>query len=157
MQKKIQLFLLDAIINNDELGELRNKLDMSNKYREITEKLQEMGASDTYINKVLEAVPFEFGIANCNLSGKLSHTNITLFKAGQMSPFNKEGTGFTMNQLIIETPDNNISQWTTNPLVIKLLHDRYHENIIEAVSIISTEIVNTFEIKDNMTIPYGLQ
>ncbi|PHM75435.1 non-ribosomal peptide synthetase [Xenorhabdus cabanillasii] len=83
--KKIQLFLLDAIINNDELGELRNKLDMSNKYREITEKLQEMGASDTYINKVLEAVPFEFGIANCNLSGKLSHTNITLFKAGQMS------------------------------------------------------------------------
>ncbi|PHM75660.1 non-ribosomal peptide synthetase [Xenorhabdus cabanillasii JM26] len=59
-----------------------------------------------------------------------------------------------MNQLIIETPDNNISQWTTNPLVIKLIHDRYHENIIEAVSIISTEIVNTFEIKDNMTIPY---
>ncbi len=150
--KKIQLFLLDTIINNEALEELRNKLDISKKYKEMTEKLQEMGANDTYINKVLKAAPFEFSIANCNLSGKLSHTNITLFKAGQMSPFNKEGIGFTMNQLIIETPDNNISQWTVNPLNIKVINNRYHESIIEAVSIISTEIINTFEIKDNVTI-----
>ncbi|WP_228005720.1 non-ribosomal peptide synthetase [Xenorhabdus sp. BG5] len=150
--KEIQLFLLDTVINNDEIKELRNKLDISNAYNKVVRKLQEMGANETYINKVLEAIPFESEIANCHLSGKLAHTNITLFKAGQANPHHKEEAGLTMSQLIIKTPDNNISQWSIKPLVIKLIDDCYHENIIESVSSISAEIINTLSIKDDISI-----
>ncbi|WP_170235719.1 non-ribosomal peptide synthetase, partial [Xenorhabdus doucetiae] len=147
--KEIQLFLLDTVINTDEIKALRSKLDISSAYSQVVRKLQEMGASETYINKVLAAIPFESGIANCHLSGKLSHTNITLFKAGQASPHHKEGVGFAMSQLIAKIPDNNISPWAVNPLVIKMIDDCYHENIITAVPLISTEIMNTLSIKDN--------
>ncbi|MDC9590220.1 amino acid adenylation domain-containing protein [Xenorhabdus sp. XENO-10] len=150
--KEIQLFLLDTIINNDEMTELRNKLDIPSEYSKVIRKLQEMGASDTYINKVLEAIPFESGIANCNFSGKLTHTNITLFKAGQESPYHQEGIGLAMGKLIAKIPDNNISQWAINPLVITLIDDCYHENIIESVTLISTEIINTLSMRDNISI-----
>ncbi|OTA15882.1 peptide synthase [Xenorhabdus vietnamensis] len=150
--KEIQLFLLDTIINNDELKELRNKLDIPSEYNKVIKKLQEMGASDTYINKVLDAIPFESGIAGCNFSGKLIHTNITLFKAGRESPYHQEGIGLAMGQLIARIPDNNISQWAINPLVITLINDCYHENIIESVSMISTKIINTLSIRDNISI-----
>ncbi|TNH43059.1 non-ribosomal peptide synthetase [Photorhabdus luminescens] len=150
--KEIQLFLLDTIINNDGIKELRDNLDISSKHGPIVVKLREMGANDTYINKVLAAIPFEHGITNCNLSGKLAHTNITLFKAGQITPYCIDEIQLAMGKLIIKIPDNNISQWAVNPLVITLLNDYYHENIIEAVSIISAEIINTLSIKDNINI-----
>ncbi|CAM3893356.1 thioesterase domain-containing protein [Xenorhabdus thuongxuanensis] len=150
--KEIQLFLLDTVINNNEIKEIRDKLDISNAYDKVIIKLQEMGANEIYINKVLEAIPFESGIANCNLSGNLSYTNIILFKAGQANPHHKDKIGLTMSQLITKIPDNNISQWTANPLVIKLIDNCHHENIIEHVSIISTEIINALSIKDNVSI-----
>ncbi|MDC9592089.1 thioesterase domain-containing protein [Xenorhabdus sp. IM139775] len=147
--KEIQLFLLDTVMNTDEIKALRNKLDISSAYRQVTRKLQDMGARETYINKVLAAIPFESGIADCHLSGKLSYANITLFKAGQASPHHKEGVGFAMSQLIAKIPDNNISPWAVHPLVIKMIEDCYHENMIESVPIISTEIMNTLSMKDN--------
>ncbi|WP_235428074.1 non-ribosomal peptide synthetase [Xenorhabdus khoisanae] len=149
--KEIHLFLLDTIINNDEIKDLKNKLNMPSEYKKATRKLQEMGASDAYINTVLEAIPLEIEIGNGNLSGKLTHTNITLFKAGRTNPYYKEGVGFELSQLTRKIPDNNISQFTVNPLVITLVDDCYHENIIEAVPIISTEIINTLSIKDNIS------
>ncbi|MGS0628394.1 non-ribosomal peptide synthetase, partial [Photorhabdus asymbiotica] len=150
--KEIQLFLLDTIINNDEIKEFRDNLSISSEHGPIIGKLRKMGASDTYINKVLEAIPFERGMTNCNLSGKLAHTNITLFKAGQMTPYYTDEIQLAMGKLITKIPDNNISQWTVNPLVITLLNDYYHQNIIEAVPIISEKIINTLSIKDNIKI-----
>ncbi|CDG21267.1 Putative Phenylalanine racemase (ATP-hydrolyzing) (fragment) [Xenorhabdus poinarii G6] len=141
--KNIQLFLLDTIINNDEIIELRNKLDLLHEYSQLTRRLQDMGASESYINTVLGAIPFESGIASCHLSGKLTHTNITLFKAGQMSPYFKDEVGVAMSQLIAKIPDNNISQWAVKPLVINVVDDYYHENMTEAISIISKAIINT--------------
>ncbi|OCA54807.1 non-ribosomal peptide synthetase [Photorhabdus namnaonensis] len=150
--REIQLFLLDTIINNNEIKEFRDNLNISGKHGPIVGKLRKMGASDTYINKVLAAIPFECRIVNCNLSGKLSHTNITLFKAGQTTPDCIDEIQLAIGKLVMKIVDNNISQWTVNPLVITLINDYYHENIIEAISIISSEIINTRSIKDNINI-----
>ncbi|WP_323855991.1 non-ribosomal peptide synthetase [Xenorhabdus koppenhoeferi] len=141
--KDIQLFILDTIINNDEIKDLRNNLDMSYVYNEITRILHEKGASDTYINKVLETVPIEGKMVNCDLSGKLTHSKMTLFKAGKINPCHKEGIGLLMNQLVAKIPDNNLSQWSHTPLTIRVIDDCYHENIVSAVSIIRREIINT--------------
>ncbi|CDG92177.1 putative Phenylalanine racemase (ATP-hydrolyzing) (fragment) [Xenorhabdus bovienii str. feltiae Florida] len=150
--KDIQLFLLDTVINTVQLTEIKNQLDMSYVLSEAAIKLQAMGVGDAYINKVLDAMPFEHKIVNCNLSGKLMHTNITLFKAGQMNSDYKGDIGLTVNQLIAKMPDNNISAWVTNPLVIKLVNDRSHANILESISIVSEEIIDKLSIEGNISI-----
>ncbi|MGJ0638074.1 thioesterase domain-containing protein, partial [Xenorhabdus bovienii] len=150
--KDIQLFLLDTVINTVQLTKIKNQLDMSYVLSEAAIKLQAMGVGDAYINKVLDAMPFEHKIVNCNLSGKLIHTNITLFKAGQMNSDYKGDIGLTVNQLIAKMPDNNISAWVTNPLVIKLVNDRSHADILESISIISTEIIDKLLIEGNISI-----
>ncbi|MDX7992683.1 non-ribosomal peptide synthetase, partial [Xenorhabdus littoralis] len=147
--KDIQLFLLDTVINNDEIKQLRSNLDMSYIRKQITDVLHEKEASDTYIKKVLSTVPIECKIVNCNLSGKLTHSKITLFKAGQINPSHKEGIGLLINQLIAKISDNNISQWINTPLMITLIDDCYHENMINSVSVISREIIDTLSMKDN--------
>ncbi|WP_169924638.1 non-ribosomal peptide synthetase [Xenorhabdus mauleonii] len=149
--KEIQLFLLDTIINNDELTTLRHKLEIPKELSKIIKRLQEMGAGKGYIDTVLRAIPSETGIANSNFSGKLIHTKITLFKAGQMSPYHQEGTGLVMSKLIAGIEDNNISQWLSNPLVIKLVDNYHHENMIEAVSIISAEIINALPFHEGIS------
>ncbi|WP_275359790.1 non-ribosomal peptide synthetase [Xenorhabdus bovienii] len=150
--KDIQLFLLDTIINTVQLTEIKNQLDMSYVLNEAEIKLQEIGADNAYINKVLGAMPFEHQMVNCNLGGKLMHTNITLFKAGQMNTDYKGDIGLTVNQLIAKMPDNNISAWMVNPLVIKLINDRSHANILESISIISAEIIDKLSIEENISI-----
>ncbi|WP_275381987.1 non-ribosomal peptide synthetase [Xenorhabdus bovienii] len=150
--KDIQLFLLDTIINTVQLTEIKNQLDMSYVLNEAEIKLQEIGADNAYINKVLGAMPFEHQMVNCNLGGKLMHTNITLFKAGQMNTDYKGDIGLTVNQLIAKMPDNNISAWMVNPLVIKLINDRSHADILESISIISAEIIDKLSIEGNISI-----
>ncbi|MDX7988705.1 amino acid adenylation domain-containing protein [Xenorhabdus sp. 12] len=140
--RDIQLFLLDTIMNNDEIKELRNNLDMPSIYQKITNTLYEKGANDTYINKVLEIVPVEGRMVNCDLSGKLAHAKVTLFKAGKTNPLHKNGVDLSINQLIRKIPDNNISQWTNTPLRIILIEDSYHENMINYASIIRGEMLN---------------
>ncbi|MGJ0579352.1 thioesterase domain-containing protein, partial [Xenorhabdus bovienii] len=150
--KDIQLFLLDTVINTVQLTEIKNQLDMSYVLSEAAIKLQAMGVGDAYISKVLDAMPFEHKIVNCNLSGKLMYTNITLFKAGQMNSDYKGDIGLTVNQLIAKMPDNNISAWVTNPLVIRLVNDRSHADILESISIVSAEIIDKLSIEGNISI-----
>ncbi|WP_339379120.1 amino acid adenylation domain-containing protein [Xenorhabdus lircayensis] len=150
--KDIKLFLLDTVINTKQIKEIRNKIDMSYAFKEITMKLQNMGASNRYIDKVLSAMPFEHEMVNCDLSGKLSHTNITLFKAGKMNPDYKGVAGLEINQLVVKLPDNNISKWVTNPLVIKWINDRSHSDVIESISTISTEIISELSIEGYINI-----
>ncbi|WP_422824395.1 non-ribosomal peptide synthase/polyketide synthase [Xenorhabdus bharatensis] len=146
----IQLFLLDTVLNNEEIKTLREKLELSAINDVVTRNLQKMGATDSYINKILEIMPFENSIANCELSGQLNQTNITLFKAGQVNSLNKGEIELQISQLIIEIPDNNISQWSIKPLVVKRVTDYYHENMIDAVYIISTEAVNLLGNKEDV-------
>ncbi|PHM40752.1 non-ribosomal peptide synthetase [Xenorhabdus szentirmaii] len=141
--KDIELFLLDTIMNNDEIKEIRNNLDMSSIDKQITNILHEKGASDTYIHKVLETVPIESRMANCDLSGKLAHSKVTLFKAGKINPSHQESVELLIYQLIEKTPDNNVSQWVNTPLEMVLLEDCHHENIINAIELIRKEILKT--------------
>ncbi|PHM65631.1 Amino acid adenylation [Xenorhabdus stockiae] len=147
---KIQLFLLDTVLNNEEIKALRDKLDISAINEIVTENLQKLGATNTYINKILEIMPFENSIANCELSGQLNQTNITLFKAGQVNSLNKGEIELQIGQLITEIPDNNISQWSAKPIVVKQVTDYYHENMIDAVYPISTEAVNLLGSKEDV-------
>ncbi len=148
--RKIRLFLLDTVLNNEEIKALKGKLDISDRDEIMTEKLQQMGATDTYITKVLAMMPFEMAIASGELSGKLNHTQITLFKAGQVNSLHKGETELKIGQLILAAPDNNISQWSANPPLVKWVTDYYHENIIEAVTMISAEIVHLSESQEKV-------
>ncbi|MBD2814338.1 hypothetical protein ID850_06065, partial [Xenorhabdus sp. Flor] len=150
--KDIELFLLDTIINTDELKRIKNQMDMSYVVKSITKKLQQMGAEDTYVNKVLEAIPFENKIINCDLSGKLTYTKIILFKAGKTDQSYKGEIGVLVNQLVAKMPDNNISAWVTEPLMIKLIEHCSHSDIIEATSIIKDEIINKNSVKEGVSI-----
>ncbi|PHM39368.1 peptide synthase [Xenorhabdus mauleonii] len=147
--RDIQLFLLDTIMNNDEIKKLRSHLDMPSIYKKITNMLHEKGANDTYINKALEIVPVEGKIVNCDLSGKLTHSKVTLFKAGKINPLHKEGVDLLINQLLRKIPDNNIPQWINTPLKVILVEDSYHENIINYVSIINGEILSALSSINN--------
>ncbi|WP_340610738.1 non-ribosomal peptide synthetase [Xenorhabdus bharatensis] len=146
--QKIQLFLLDTVINNAEIKILKNNINMSNMSLLLTDKLQKMGANDIYINKVLEAAPFEYKIADCDLSGILKHTRITLFKAGEINPDYNDASHIKLTESIIKVTDNNISQWISTPLEIILLKNHHHNNILECTSIIRKEIINTLGIKE---------
>ncbi|AOM39757.1 non-ribosomal peptide synthetase [Xenorhabdus hominickii] len=150
--QKIQLFLLDTVINNAEITMLKNNIDMSNLNLFITDELQKMGASDIYINKVLETAPLEYKISDCDLSGILKHTNITLFKAGEINPNHNDYSQVKLIELIIKVTDNNISQWVINPLEIKLLDNHHHNNILECTSVIRMEIINSLGIKEEISI-----
>ncbi|WP_169928406.1 non-ribosomal peptide synthetase, partial [Xenorhabdus hominickii] len=150
--KDIQLFLLDTVIYTEQLKDIRKQLDMEYVLKEMTVKLQEMGSDDIYINKVLDALPFEHQVINCNLSGKLVRTKVTLFKAGKMNSDYKGDIGLTINQLIAKMPENNISAWAVNAPVIKLIHDRSHGDIIESITTISTEISDGLSIGEDITI-----
>ncbi|MBD2812519.1 amino acid adenylation domain-containing protein, partial [Xenorhabdus sp. Vera] len=150
--QKIQLFLLDTVINNAEMKMLKNNVDISNLNLFIIDELQKMGASDAYINKVLETVPLEYKISDCDLSGILKHTNITLFKAGKINPNYNDDSQVELMKLIIKVTDNNISQWVTNPLEIKRLDNHHHNNILECTSVIRMEIINALEVKEEVLV-----
>ncbi|KMJ44118.1 hypothetical protein AB204_16010, partial [Xenorhabdus khoisanae] len=139
---------LDTVINNAEMKRIKNNIDISNSNLLLTENLQKMGASDTYINKVLESAPFEYKISYCDLSGMLKHTNITLFKAGKINPNYNDDSQIELVESIIKSIDNNISQWLTNPLEIKLMENHHHNNILECTS----EIINAIGIKEKVSI-----
>ncbi|YAP80750.1 non-ribosomal peptide synthase/polyketide synthase [Xenorhabdus stockiae] len=147
--QKIQLFLLDTVINNAEIKMLKDNIDISNSNLLITNELQRVGASDTYINKVLETASLELEISNCNLSGTLKNTNVTLFKAGEINPIHNDHSQMELVKLVIKLTDNNISQWVTKPLKIKLLN-YHHNNILECTSIISMEIINESEFTEEV-------
>ncbi|WP_426575526.1 amino acid adenylation domain-containing protein (plasmid) [Xenorhabdus stockiae] len=144
--QNIQLFLLDTVINNAEMKILRNNIDISNMNLLLTDKLQEMGASETYINKVLETAPLEYKIAGCDLSGILKHTKITLFKAGEINPDYNHASQVKLAESIIKVNDSNISQWVTTPLEIILLKNHHHNSILECTSVIRKEIINSLEV-----------
>ncbi|MCC8379600.1 non-ribosomal peptide synthetase [Xenorhabdus sp. PB30.3] len=150
--QKIQLFLLDTVINNAETKILRNNIDISNSNLLLADKLQEMGASETYINKVLKAAPFEYKTADCDLSGILKHTNITLFKAGEINPDYNDVSQVKLAKSIIKVTDNNISQWVTTPLEVILLKNHHHNNILECTSVIRKEIINALGVKETSLI-----
>ncbi|PHM54491.1 non-ribosomal peptide synthetase [Xenorhabdus sp. KK7.4] len=150
--QKIQLFLLDTVINNAETKILRNNIDISNSNLLLADKLQEMGASETYINKVLKAAPFEYKTADCDLSGILKHTNITLFKAGEINPDYNDVSQVKLAESIIKVTDNNISQWATTPLEVILLKNHHHNNILECTSVIRKEIINALGVKETSLI-----
>ncbi|WP_426576153.1 amino acid adenylation domain-containing protein [Xenorhabdus stockiae] len=150
--QKIQLFLLDTVINNAEIKIIKKNINISNVNLLIIDELQKMGASDTYINKVLEIVPLGYTISNCDLSGILRYTNVILFKAGKISLDYNDSSQIELAELSVKVADNNISQWMKKPLEIKLLDNHHHNNILECTSVIHREIINSSEIKEAVLI-----
>ncbi|WP_275361910.1 non-ribosomal peptide synthetase [Xenorhabdus bovienii] len=146
--QKIQLFLLDTVINNAEMKRLKNNIDISNLNLLLIDDLQKMGASEAYINKALESAKFEYKISCCDLSGILKHTNVTLFKAGKINHDYNHDSQIELVELIMKVTDNNISQWLTSPLEIKLMENHHHNNILECTS----EIINAIGIKEKVSI-----
>ncbi|MCC8365865.1 hypothetical protein J8V57_06150 [Xenorhabdus sp. PB61.4] len=150
--QKIKLFLLDTVINNAEIKKLKDNIDISYINLLITDELQKASASETYINRVLEAAPVEYKIADCNLSGILKHTRIMLFKAGEINPDYNDPSQIKLTESIIKVTDNNISQWVTTPLEVILLKNHHHNNILECTSVIRKEIINVLGVNETSLI-----
>ncbi|MCL1126596.1 non-ribosomal peptide synthetase [Shewanella surugensis] len=142
--KDIKVFLLDTIINSEHLLRLRKQLKMPSLL-EMKTKCHDLGITDSsYIEKILQAHPFEEAMSQCELSSKLNHAKVTLFKAGLVNKYigNKDSISFKINKLISKLPDNNVSQWVNKPITIKLINDKNHINIVESIEEIREEILN---------------
>jgi hypothetical protein len=100
------------------------------------------GFDQAYIDNTLKAFKAEDRLSLDAPSGKLNHTQITLFKAGIV--LNSEGE-IVENDSILQSTEmivDTISEFTSNEVSTILFENRHHWNILEEKQKIKSEIVN---------------
>ncbi|MCL1127447.1 non-ribosomal peptide synthetase, partial [Shewanella surugensis] len=138
----VQVYLLDTVIHNDATRAVLDKLD-EDIHSDPVQMAMGRDVTKEYLERVLEAAPFENDIHQERLSGSLNHSRVTLFKAEEMMCNEKDHEAqIEFDELINQLADNNIQTVMDNPLKIVPIKDKHHINIIEAVETISANIVN---------------
>ncbi|KDM90689.1 phosphopantetheine-binding protein, partial [Photobacterium galatheae] len=142
----IKLYLLDTVIQTPALQALLPSI--SEKIELMAEKYRHSGLEPEYVNKILQAVPAESRINQMSVSGQLQHTQVTLFKAMLFDPDLQSDNGLEFQQLILNTPDNNVAQYTKQSLTIINMHSCHHSNMLEDIESLKSVIVQSSETRE---------
>ncbi|MDO6706799.1 phosphopantetheine-binding protein, partial [Photobacterium sp. 1_MG-2023] len=127
----IKLYLLDTVIQTPVLQALQPSI--SEKVALMAENYQSSALEPEYVNKVLQSVPVESRINQTPLSGQLQYTQVTLFKAMLFDPDLLSDNNLAFQQLILNTPDNNVAQYTRKSLTTITMHRCHHRNMLEDI------------------------
>uniref|UniRef100_UPI00262D8DD0 non-ribosomal peptide synthetase n=1 Tax=uncultured Shewanella sp. TaxID=173975 RepID=UPI00262D8DD0 len=138
----VQIYLLDTVIHTEETQAVLDKIEDDVYLQMMQRDIIDKNASQEHTERVLSAVPFENDIHQESLTGLLNHTKVTLFKAEELMNINEQYQELTeLNELINQLDDNNIQAVINSPLKIVSIEDKHHTNIIEAIEIISENII----------------
>jgi amino acid adenylation domain-containing protein len=136
-RKNIEVYLVDTILNFDAAVQESDKMD-----EVYQSEYLKQGFDQAYIDNTLKAFKAEDRLSLDAPSGKLNHTQITLFKAGIV--LNSEGE-IVENDSILQSTEmivDTISEFTSNEVSTILFENRHHWNILEEKQKIKSEIVN---------------
>ncbi|MDP5138242.1 amino acid adenylation domain-containing protein, partial [Rheinheimera baltica] len=134
--KNIKVYLLDTVIKTKSMQEfLRDSV-----YKELEKETLNNG----YIDKVTKSLLFEEEISNCALSGILEHTDVILFKAGQIYTEMLDNIEWKGVRGIKIPQNNNIPQFIGKETSIVMIENKNHGNILEAIS-----SIRKFILKNN--------
>jgi len=125
---KINVYLLDTIILDDDLIQLNNnyKKDMEKNIWKLKERMFSQGYDESYIKRRISLIDIEDKISQQNLSSTLKKTRIILFKAINIMP-----TPFIeMAHHIKSLPYNNVDKIIADKSKLELVPlNCHHENI----------------------------
>jgi thioesterase domain-containing protein len=125
---KINVYLLDTIILDDDLIQLNNnyKKDMEKNIWKLKERMFSQGYDESYIKRRISLIDIEDKISQQNLSSTLKKTRIILFKAINIMP-----TPFIeMAHHIKSLPYNNVDKIIADKSKLEFVTlNCHHENI----------------------------
>lgn len=129
----LKVILLDSILPDPQLKQLRNQLNNEKIDNKIKHHLQQQGYDNHYINRVLKAHAIERQMINEPCSSTIQYSSVHLYKAlASDDRFNDEPHYRQLENYIFQLSDNNISSCCHHPITIKRINC-HHSNIIDTI------------------------
>ena len=141
--KKIQVCLLDTILNDNYLNRLRSAFNANESLIHLKEYLLKLNFDETYIKKVCGAHSHEVAICKNDISGMLCYTDILLFKATKIDDTHNIGQNLKTKEYILSINDNNVQRISLKKIKIKRLNC-HHGNILKKSKAIINELLNNY-------------
>ncbi|MBY7735362.1 non-ribosomal peptide synthetase, partial [Francisella philomiragia] len=138
--EKINVCLFDTRINDDKLLRIRNE-NYDDIMCSILTYYKSLKYSDSHIKTLLKVSEIENELSKQQISGKLIHSNVTLFKAlNEDSRFDYKGKDKFYNYMK-SLDDNNVGLYAQKLKVISV--DAHHGNILENIDLL--ELIQLLE------------
>ena len=142
--KKIKVYLLDTVLNDEHLKHLKAKLNRNDILKNLRKQMIAQNLEESYIEKVCSAHNAELSMSNDKISGTLFYTEILLLKAVKMSDI-LDNDYLKVEKYICSIPDNNVQSVASKPIRIGRL-DCNHNNIFKKTKEIIKFLVDIDEL-----------
>ncbi len=126
--RNIKVILLDTILTDKKLSKLKNNIDEKALNLQLEESYKDKGFELEYIENVIKAQASEKILSNSDISSRLKHTQIKLFKA-TLSDDRFLSKDTKLSNYALSLDYNNIEKVSDNIIVEKI--NCHHGNIIE--------------------------